>query len=139
MSPIDLGNMDQSLQSVEGDEKSVGKDSADDSFDRISDLELLESQRSLFFDSGFLREYDFLAFLVDIDDADLEGLSDQSVQVGEDLFRIGTFDSRIIDGSQLGNRDETLDSIEIDQESTFVRLIRDYGDDFFGIKIRMEP
>ena len=76
--------------------------------------------------------------MVDIDDADVEWLSDEFVELLEDTLSIRSFDTRIVSWSELRYWDESLDPIEVDKKSSLVCLIRHDCDDLLGIEVRVE-
>ena len=76
--------------------------------------------------------------MVDIDDADVEWLSDEFVELLEDTLSIGSFDTWVVGWGELRYWDKSLDPIEIDKKSSFVCLIRHDCDDLLGIEVRVE-
>jgi hypothetical protein len=65
-------------------------------------------------------------------------LSDELVEMFEDTLSIGSLDTWVVLWSELRYWDESLDPIEIDEESSLVCLIWDNGDDFFCIEVRVK-
>gem|GEM_PF-3269542 len=138
MSPIDFRYMHETFESVECNEETIRKDTTDHSVDIVADFEFFECCSASFFESCFFGEDNLLAILIDIDNTNLERFPDETVEVLEDTFWIRSFHTRIVGWCELRNWDESLDPIEIDEETSLVCFIWYNGNNFFCVKIRME-
>ena len=138
MTPIDLADVDETLDAIKCNEETIGQDTTHDSIDIVADLEELERLGALLHEGCLLRKDDLAAVLVDIDDAHTEGLADELLEMLHDTLGIGPLDARIVDGRELGYRNESLDAVEVDEETSLVGFVRDDGDDFFSVEISVE-
>ena len=111
-------------------EKSVWRDSWNNSIKYLSNFKFSKNLFSFFFESFSFRKDDSSVFFIDIDHSYLDFLSDKFEKFIKDSFLISIFYSRVVDRSKLRQWDESLDTMHIDQKSSKVCLSRNNSDDF---------
>ena len=116
-------------------EKSVWRDSWNNSIKYFSNFKFSKNLFSFFFERFSFRKDNSSVFFIDIDHSYLDFLSDKFKKFIKDSFLISIFYSRVVDRSKLRQWDESLDTVHIDQKSSKVCLSRNNSDDFIFFEL----
>src|SRR3989344_3200248 len=121
--PVHLADVDEAFEAFfELHEHAEFSRSGDDAFDGIAHVILLDERRALGRARTLLREYKFLFLRIGRDDEEFELRADELLELDEDLVLIAVRDSWIMRRSELGSREESLDALPDDDETSLVRI-----------------
>ena len=123
--PREVGDVDETVQTAEIDERTVGNDVLDSTFEDLADFEAADDFGLLGFDFSLderlVGDDDVLVVVVDLDDLELHGLANIDVEVA-DLLDV-----------DLGTGQEGFDAEDIDDETAFGLAFHVAGDDLLVV------
>ncbi len=123
VTPCDFGDVNETLEAIEGNEETELHDATDETILDVTDSEAFQSFGTLFRHRFALGDDDLSCGFVERDDLDRERVTDELTKACDDFTRIGIADAWVVTWGELRDREEGADAVDVGKQTTLVGFL----------------